>query len=1014
MKTTRDLLLVSAMVAVLSLPATALVIHNPWISNDRVADLHNINTMAATYVNAYTPDGVVPPASDQDKAINIYNNQKRRLYHWADEPPSVGGNVIGDPTYNHNVFGWALCGRHGAMGMTISRYAGFSDTRNVGVTGHNIYEVYYDGGWHLFDTMTTMYVFTKTTPPHVACLAEISADHSIMLNAVADGRACPGYLLCGDTADWYVGAADHWSDMGHTVQQTIWNGNMDLRSGQTYERTWEAWQNQCPTPRTNADSDPGLDPPYHHESQHDWKDYVNYPYWEPYGVVIPYVHSSKTTYRRWSNGTDTITPDFRSGAYQDLLEPTSHDIASYYTDGLTPDLHTATVGTTAEAIIKISVPYYLTDASFSGDFVKTNSGDVCNVQFSTNGTTWTTVWTASTLGTTTVTNQSLRSNIFAKWQTWYIKVQLKSSAAVTDAGVSNFSVVTTFEHNKGAMAYLDKGVNHLTITCDNPEDLGSNWRMKVTYKWKENNGAGWTIDKTYVRHIDTSPADITVTTGGAKVPRTESIQLQLVPTPAPDSTAPSSVTDLQGSGTPGRTSVPLTWTAPGNDGTVGEAIGYDLRYSTSTIDAGNFGSVTQVANVPVPRPAGATESFTVTGLTPSTMYYFAIKAFDEDGNYGAISNVATVTTRDADPLAPEAVTDLAVATSATLGNYTLTWTAPADNGNGYVATYDLRYATSPITEETFASATAVAGLASPKSPGSGEAFVATQLATGTTLYFAIKGADDSGNWSGLSNVPTAREVFGKVTFQNGLNGYSGAQDSYMSAAATTTTYDGLEYLQLCGFSDSTWTNQRRPILKFDMTSLPTAAVITKATLYVYSYSNELHDETGGAYGAYHVYHPWSAPSVCWNKPWSDHGGGDTDSTPDTETAKQTTTNVWYAFDLTDRVQQYIASPGDNNGWVIKCTNPGLHNQDWLYACEATADISLRPKLIVTDLKTGDVNGDDLVNVGDLQALAIAWASTCATAPPGSNWDSCADFNNDRYVNVGDLQILIANWDSQSD
>ena len=44
----------------------------------------------------------------------------------------------------------------------------------------------------------------------------------------------------------------------------------------------------------------------------------------------------------------------------------------------------------------------------------------------------------------------------------------------------------------------------------------------------------------------------------------------------------------------------LTWTAPGNDGSVGEATGYDLRYSTSPINAGNFSSATQVANVPVP------------------------------------------------------------------------------------------------------------------------------------------------------------------------------------------------------------------------------------------------------------------------------------------------------------------------------------------------------------------------------------------------------------------------------
>ena len=60
-----------------------VTIHNPWLVNDRVADTHNLATMGATYVNAYTPDGVVAPANDEAKAINIYNNQKRRLYHWG-------------------------------------------------------------------------------------------------------------------------------------------------------------------------------------------------------------------------------------------------------------------------------------------------------------------------------------------------------------------------------------------------------------------------------------------------------------------------------------------------------------------------------------------------------------------------------------------------------------------------------------------------------------------------------------------------------------------------------------------------------------------------------------------------------------------------------------------------------------------------------------------------------------------------------------------------------------------
>ncbi len=153
-------------------PIVPVVVQNPWLVNDRVADTRNLSRMAATYVNAYTPDGVIPPANNQDKAINIYNNQKRRLYHWATEPPSPGGNNINDPTYNQNVFGWALCGRHASQACTIANAAGFvPHMMNISNPfGHWTYQLEYDGGLHHFDTMTTMYVFTTTARDTVASL----------------------------------------------------------------------------------------------------------------------------------------------------------------------------------------------------------------------------------------------------------------------------------------------------------------------------------------------------------------------------------------------------------------------------------------------------------------------------------------------------------------------------------------------------------------------------------------------------------------------------------------------------------------------------------------------------------------------------------------------------------------------------------------------------------------------------------------------------------------------------
>src|SRR5262245_3553707 len=92
-------------------------------------------------------------------------------------------------------------------------------------------------------------------------------------------------------------------------------------------------------------------------------------------------------------------------------------------------------------------------------------------------------------------------------------------------------------------------------------------------------------------------------------------------------------------------SVKLTWTAPGDDGTLGTASQFDLRYSTSPITAANFDAATRWSATPTPGPSGTSQTVTVTGLQASTTYYFAIKTGDDIPNWAPISNVVSATTQ---------------------------------------------------------------------------------------------------------------------------------------------------------------------------------------------------------------------------------------------------------------------------------------------------------------------------------------------------------------------------------
>ena len=205
-------------------------------------------------------------------------------------------------------------------------------------------------------------------------------------------------------------------------------------------------------------------------------------------------------------------------------------------------------------------------------------------------------------------------------------------------------------------------------------------------------------------------------------------------------------------------SVTLTWTATGDDGTTGTATNYDIRYQTLTITSNNWDTANTCTGEPIPKAAGGSESFVISNLSASTTYYFAIKAADEAQSLSTLSNIASgKTLAPADPIAPATIADLQINNVAS-DSMQLIWTAVGDDGNGGTASaYDIRYmAGTQITSINWDSAIQCIGEPIPKAAGGSEVFVANQLTSNTMYYFAIKVADEVPNWSAVSNSPNAQ------------------------------------------------------------------------------------------------------------------------------------------------------------------------------------------------------------------------------------------------------------------
>lgn len=144
-----------------------------------------------------------------------------------------------------------------------------------------------------------------------------------------------------------------------------------------------------------------------------------------------------------------------------------------------------------------------------------------------------------------------------------------------------------------------------------------------------------------------------------------------------DTTLPGDITDLTVVDVATRKAT-VTFTAPGDDGTLGTVSTYDVRFSTSPIDASNFDLAERYSKTPMPASPGSLEQIDITGLTPGFTYYFAVKAMDNAGNLNNTSNVVT-----------GSMLSFTNAFIDDFENGSLNWTITGDDGNAGPALWHL-------------------------------------------------------------------------------------------------------------------------------------------------------------------------------------------------------------------------------------------------------------------------------------------------------------------------------------
>jgi hypothetical protein len=180
--------------------------------------------------------------------------------------------------------------------------------------------------------------------------------------------------------------------------------------------------------------------------------------------------------------------------------------------------------------------------------------------------------------------------------------------------------------------------------------------------------------------------------------------------------------------------------------------------------------------------------------------------------------------------------------------------------------------------------------------------------------------------------------------QQGLDGYQGVEDTYISSWFLRENYAGHNMLFIRSGSEMA------PLLRFDLGFIPFNSTVLEATLSLYAAGAGPHDMRAQAY---RVFRPWivnetnwlvASEGYDWGEPGANELGVDRAQEP-SDVEELTEVEQWYAFDVTEMAQEWVSTPGQNQGVILK--GAGDVSVQWkFYASEYWKQI-YRPKLAIT-------------------------------------------------------------------
>ena len=214
------------------------------------------SSLAAFAASIYAQSGAVTPRQKAEAIWRFFLTDGRFVapgfwYHiagWTYEEPD--GEVL-DPIKLLNSYGFGLCYHIAPLLEAVYEAGGFEDARVWFLTGHSVTEVFYDGGYHYFDSDMMGYNPVGTGDPKtlpVASVCEIALNGNIMLGKLSSPTSVdrsrvdyPWYpadlreAAIGDLAGLFTSTQDNWLfpytrySQGHSMDFVLRPGERLIR-----------------------------------------------------------------------------------------------------------------------------------------------------------------------------------------------------------------------------------------------------------------------------------------------------------------------------------------------------------------------------------------------------------------------------------------------------------------------------------------------------------------------------------------------------------------------------------------------------------------------------------------------------------------------------------------------------------------------------------------------------------------------------------------------------------------